>query len=121
MSSDDKLAPATTVQGMQAVLVGSNRKLLELCQGLCTQSVHGCLQFIQQARALARELQTYEIRVNARAHATFGAFKPGTHDDLVTALGLATQERSSADRAGEVAALTRPWVGGISVSGRLKE
>lgn len=39
--------------------------------------------------ALLQELLTYEIRVNENAHAQFGAFKTGAHDDLVTALGLA--------------------------------
>lgn len=42
-----------------------------------------------EARALADELLNYEIRVTADANVTAGAFKTGTHDDLVTALGLA--------------------------------
>ncbi len=42
-----------------------------------------------EARALADELLNYEIRVTADASMTAGAFKTGTHDDLVTALGLA--------------------------------
>jgi hypothetical protein len=40
-------------------------------------------------RALADELADYEIRVTGNAHATAGAFKAGSHDDLATALGLA--------------------------------
>ncbi len=44
-----------------------------------------------EAEALARELLDYEIRVTENANDTYGAFKTGTHDDLVTALGLATQ------------------------------
>jgi len=43
----------------------------------------------EEARALARELQDYEIRVDTDANDKYGAFKVGTHDDLVTALGLA--------------------------------
>ncbi len=39
--------------------------------------------------ALARELQDYEIRVDEDANDKYGAFKIGSHDDLVTALGLA--------------------------------
>jgi hypothetical protein len=46
-----------------------------------------------EARALARELEAYEIRVTENANDTYGAFKVGTHDDLVTALGLAVQGR----------------------------
>lgn len=42
-----------------------------------------------EARQLADELQDYELRLNSKANAIFGAFKQGTHDDLVTALGLA--------------------------------
>ncbi len=38
--------------------------------------------------ALARELQDYEIKVDADANDKYGAFKVGSHDDLVTALGL---------------------------------
>ena len=46
-----------------------------------------------EARALARELEGYEIRVSENANDTYGAFKVGVHDDLVTALGLAVQGR----------------------------
>jgi hypothetical protein len=44
-----------------------------------------------EAEALAKELLDYEIRVDENANDKYGAFKVGTHDDLVTALGLATQ------------------------------
>jgi len=44
-----------------------------------------------EAEALAKELMDYEIRVTEQANDTYGAFKVGAHDDLVTALGLATQ------------------------------
>lgn len=42
-----------------------------------------------EARTLARELQDYEIKVDQDANDKYGAFRVGTHDDLVTALGLA--------------------------------
>lgn len=45
-----------------------------------------------EARALEKELRDYEIRVDEAAHMTAGAMKTGTHDDLVTALGLAVLE-----------------------------
>jgi hypothetical protein len=45
-----------------------------------------------EAEALAVELLDYEIRVNSDANDRYGAFKVGTHDDLVTALGLAVQK-----------------------------
>lgn len=45
-----------------------------------------------EAEALAKELLDYEIRVDQDGNDRYGAFRVGTHDDLVTALGLATQE-----------------------------
>lgn len=44
-----------------------------------------------EAEALAQELLDYEIRVDENANDRYGAFRVGTHDDLVTALGLAVQ------------------------------
>ena len=44
-----------------------------------------------EAQVLAKELQDYEIRVDQDANDKYGAFKVGSHDDLVTALGLAVQ------------------------------
>jgi hypothetical protein len=44
----------------------------------------------EQARQLAQELVDFELRVNEKtANLTAGAFRVGTHDDLVSALGLA--------------------------------
>ena len=42
---------------------------------------------------LARELQDYEIKVDEDANDKYGAFRVGSHDDLVTALGLCTVYR----------------------------
>jgi len=44
-----------------------------------------------EAEALAHELLDYEIRVDQDSNDRYGAFRVGTHDDLVTALGLAVQ------------------------------
>ncbi len=44
-----------------------------------------------EAEVLAQELRDYEITVDQDANDKYGAFKVGTHDDLVTALGLAVQ------------------------------
>jgi len=44
-----------------------------------------------EAETLTRELLDYEIRVDKNANDTYGAFRVGTHDDLVTALGLGCQ------------------------------
>lgn len=45
-----------------------------------------------EADALTHELLNYEIKIDQNANDSYGAFKTGTHDDLVTALGLATIE-----------------------------
>jgi hypothetical protein len=45
----------------------------------------------KEARQTGKELLDYEIRVDQDANDKYGAFKVGSHDDLVTALGLATQ------------------------------
>ncbi len=45
-----------------------------------------------EAPAMIDELQNYEIKVDQNANDRYGAFKTGKHDDLVTALGLATQD-----------------------------
>lgn len=48
-----------------------------------------------EADVLATELLDYEIRVSEDANERYGAFRVGTHDDLVTALGLACQREPS--------------------------
>jgi len=45
----------------------------------------------REAVVLTEELLNYELRVDENANDRYGAFKVGTHDDLVTALGLAVQ------------------------------
>ena len=44
-----------------------------------------------EGRALARELLNFEIRVGTNGNDRYGAFRRGTHDDLVIAVGLAVQ------------------------------
>lgn len=45
----------------------------------------------REAGVLTRELLDYELRVDGGGHERSGAIRVGTHDDLVSALGLATQ------------------------------
>ena len=52
------------------------------------------LPHTREAEALTQELLDYEIRVEEN-NDRYGAFRVGTHDDLVTALGLATQSDES--------------------------
>jgi len=73
------------------------------------------LPHTDEARALARELQDYEIRVSEQANDTYGAFKVGTHDDLVTALGLAVQEVARTQDAPAASGPPRYHAGGGSI------
>lgn len=45
-----------------------------------------------EARVVVQELLAYEMRVLANANSLPGAFRIGTHDDLVTAMGLAVHK-----------------------------
>lgn len=65
----------------KAFLVSRLQALLQ------TNRIH--LPSSPEAKALAAELLVYEIRVDENANDRYGAFRVGTHDDLVTALGLA--------------------------------
>jgi hypothetical protein len=71
-----KLGKAWLVSRLQALL--QTRRLL--------------LPHTPEAEQLAQELLDYEIRIDQNANDTYGAFKVGRHDDLVTALGLAVQD-----------------------------
>jgi hypothetical protein len=75
----------------KAFLVSRLQSLLQ------TGRVH--LPRTPEAEVLARELQDYEIRVDENAHDRYGAFRVGSHDDLVTALGLAVQVAPAAATA----------------------
>ena len=44
-----------------------------------------------EAQRLADELREYEVRVDADANDRYGAFRVGTQDELVNALGMAVQ------------------------------
>ncbi len=62
------------VTGLQVLLQG---RRLHIARGL------------SQARALARELANFQVRITAAAHETFGVWRHGQHDDLVLAVALA--------------------------------
>ncbi len=79
-TKDNDYRPTTASVG-KAYLVSRLQALLQ------TQRLQ--LPVTAESQALARELQDYEIRVDENANDKYGAFKTGTHDDLVTALGLA--------------------------------
>ena len=53
-----------------------------------------------EAHACADELRDFELRVTPQANVVAGAFRTGTHDDLVTALGLAVLDDPRRHRVG---------------------
>jgi hypothetical protein len=69
----------------KAYLVSRLQMLLQ-CQRIHLPKNH------READALVKELLDYEIRVDEDANDKYGAFRVGTHDDLVTALGLAVNQ-----------------------------
>ncbi len=77
-----KLGKGFLVSRLQALIQGERIRLPET----------------EQAKALAKELTDYEIRVDESAKVTAGAFKTGTHDDLATALGLAVLQDKTPGR-----------------------
>jgi hypothetical protein len=81
---DRRAADHREVKLGKAFLVSRLQALLQ------THRIH--LPKIPEAEVLARELLDFEIRVDEDARDRYGAFKVGTHDDLVTALGLAVQD-----------------------------
>lgn len=44
---------------------------------------------LPEAETLIRELQNFQVKINDNAHDTYGAWREGTHDDLVLAAALA--------------------------------
>ena len=76
-------------QDLEKVTLGKAYLVSRLQALLQSRRVH--LPDSNEARVLAQELENYEIRVTEDANDRYGAFRVGTHDDLVTALGLAAQ------------------------------
>ena len=44
---------------------------------------------LPDAQTLTRELQNFQVKITDNAHDTYGAWREGTHDDLVLAVALA--------------------------------
>ena len=84
----DRHTIAESLRGPQ-VSLGKALLVSRLQALLQTRRLH--LPRTREAEALRQELLDYEIRVGENANDRYGAFRVGTHDDLVTALGLAVQ------------------------------
>ena len=78
-----------TVEGHATVKIGKAWLVSRLQALAQSKRIH--LPRTPEALAMERELMDYEIRIGPDANDRYGAFKVGSHDDLVTALGLAVQ------------------------------
>lgn len=87
---DRRVESVDAVSGEFKVTLGKAYMVSRLQALLQTRRIH--LANTEEARALARELLDYEIRVDENGNDKEGAFKVGSHDDLVTALGLSTNK-----------------------------
>ncbi len=76
-------------RGYPRVTLGKAYLVSRLQALLQTGRLH--LPRTRKAEVLSAELLNYELRVDEDANDRYGAFRVGTHDDLVTALGLAVQ------------------------------
>jgi hypothetical protein len=88
------------VENSQARTVSLGKALLVSRLQVLLQSRRVHLPRTAEAQTLARELLDYEIHVSAQANDTYGAFRVGSHDDLVSALGLAVLAAEHAAPAG---------------------
>lgn len=70
-------------QDIEKVTLGKAFLVSRLQALLQSRRVH--LPETSEARALAQELEDFEIRVSEEANDKYGAFRTGTHNDLVTA------------------------------------
>ena len=93
-----------TEKSWREVTIGKAYLVSRLQALLQTRRLH--LPNNPEASALAEELLNYEIRVDENANDRYGAFRVGTHDDLVTALGLAVQTRRTSERLFDEAAMS---------------
>ncbi len=93
-----KIVPVYFTYGDRAVVSKEYPPQVSLGKAFLVSRLQALLQtgrlHLPQSRdseALREELLNYEIRVTENANDTYGAFRVGTHDDLVTALGMAVQ------------------------------
>jgi hypothetical protein len=76
----------TNENGMYRV---PKRNLVSLVQVPLQQNRLKIAPGLPEAATLARELQNFQVKINDLAHDSYGAWRDGTHDDLVLAVSLA--------------------------------
>jgi hypothetical protein len=78
-----------TEKSGREIIIGKALLVSRLQALIQSQRLH--LPDTPESGVLFEELMNFEIRVDEKANDRYGAFRVGTHDDLVTALGLAVQ------------------------------
>ena len=77
----------TSAEGGSVINLGKAFLVTRLVTALQSRRLH--LPRDRDAEVLADELNNYQIEIDPDANNRYGAFKVGSHDELVTALGLA--------------------------------
>ena len=97
LATCDVLVSAVTFTGGDKLRGNLGSPEVSMPKGLLVSRLQALLQTTrlrmpdtERTRALAEELRTYEVRVSESANLRAGAFRTGAHDDMATALGLAT-------------------------------
>lgn len=96
MGGPFKGSETLTQHGGRTVSIGKAYMVSRLQTLLQGRRLH--LPVTSEAIALTMELQSYQISVSERGHASFNA-RQGAHDDLVIALGLSVGSEPQAARA----------------------
>lgn len=65
------------------------RELVSIVQVLLQTERLKIAPALSEAATLTKELQNFQVKITDNAHDTYGAWREGTHDDLVLAVALA--------------------------------
>lgn len=88
-------------------------------QGLMQSARMHLPRDVPEAEEMARELRDFEIKVTDKANEQMGAFRVGTHDDYVTALGLSCNRpvvtmMGAVSSNGHIPMQVPEWAGGYT-------
>jgi hypothetical protein len=90
-----QFCPVTITAGHEVTLSEAGRfrvpkkELVGVLQVLLPARRLRIAQSLPEAAILAKELETFQVKITEAANETFGAWREGQHDDLVLACGLA--------------------------------
>jgi len=90
----------TTTLGTDGSLHVPKKELVGTLQVLLQARRLKVAQALPEARTLEQEFLTFQVKITAAAHETFGAWREGQHDDLVLAVALAAWYGERAPVAG---------------------